>query len=627
MLKLNSDFTVTLNANQDADPGGAITLLAPLPAGFTLTATSAVPELQPMVLTNLGRFYPTVINDSADRAVILIQQLQEQVNRSIKVPLSESGTNVQLPPVQQRAGRLLGFASDGSLVPMSAGGGGTGDTMEFIQVGFGAVWRTMMDKAREVFSVKDFGAKGNGQADDSDSITRADQAAAAAGRTLFFPNGIYPAHSINMTSSWHMEPGACILYNGQQQGECVRCDASNLIAGDITINCGGLEPRQVFVLGGNNNFIKSIKVFNVTSSNQSWIVRTLYLTGSGNKISSICLDDLVNVGNTNDSSPQGLVLSDNANLNIIGRTVSRNGRGVVVDNSTGNNFYGEIIATECKDNAFYGVASGLSSISSIQYDGENTAAGFRNGHRSLIGLINVARSPLQPVFFGNCGDITIGTYQLYSATSQIFQINLAAAGRITIGSILGSFKNTGLIYLPAENGSIDFLTIKHMDVTVYVDDPVLSLPASFIRLQACKGINFGDINIKIILNASSSASQYYCYLADALTYKSHIDKFRCTVYAADGVTRHPSVTFYGRNFLQENLSITEGHFNTSYYFTDYLDSGFQPGRLTISDIPTSGYWKRGTVLWKGNPFASGVPGWICVTGGTPGTWSSMPNLQ
>lgn len=43
-------------------------------------------------------------------------------------------------------------------------------------------------------------------------------------------------------------------------------------------------------------------------------------------------------------------------------------------------------------------------------------------------------------------------------------------------------------------------------------------------------------------------------------------------------------------------------------------------------IPTSGVWTRGDVVWSTVAAASGTPGWVCVLGGSPGTWKAMANL-
>ena len=57
----------------------------------------------------------------------------------------------------------------------------------FLQAGTGAVTRTMQDKARDIISVKDFGAVGDGVAND----TAAMQAAHNTGKTVYSPAGRY----------------------------------------------------------------------------------------------------------------------------------------------------------------------------------------------------------------------------------------------------------------------------------------------------------------------------------------------------------------------------------------------------------------------------------------------------
>lgn len=78
-LTLDVDYTVALNADQDTAPGGSVTLIAPLAYNYTLVIKSAVPYTQLMRLTNHGGFYPTVLNDAADKAVILIQQIIDTI--------------------------------------------------------------------------------------------------------------------------------------------------------------------------------------------------------------------------------------------------------------------------------------------------------------------------------------------------------------------------------------------------------------------------------------------------------------------------------------------------------------------------------------------------------------------
>ena len=116
LLQLGTDYTAVLNANQDVTPGGAITLTAgPLANVYNMTITSDVAELQQVILTNLGGFYPDVLNGVFDRLTILIQQLQQQANQAIRMGLTDNLTTAALPPAAQRAGKFLYFGADGSV--------------------------------------------------------------------------------------------------------------------------------------------------------------------------------------------------------------------------------------------------------------------------------------------------------------------------------------------------------------------------------------------------------------------------------------------------------------------------------------------------------------------------------
>ena len=114
-LTLITDYTVTLNGNQNSNPGGSVTLPAVLATGYNLTLTSSVANLQPTDLTNQGGFYPEVITDALDRATIQIQQMNDDVTRSIKAPLSDDPLTMDmtLPVVADRINKILAFGATG----------------------------------------------------------------------------------------------------------------------------------------------------------------------------------------------------------------------------------------------------------------------------------------------------------------------------------------------------------------------------------------------------------------------------------------------------------------------------------------------------------------------------------
>lgn len=91
-LTLGTDYTVKLNADQNEKAGGTVTLVSPLAEGLRLSILSAITPDQQMVLTNHDGMLPTTLNDSADKAIALIQELKEEVGRTLRVPASSDKT-------------------------------------------------------------------------------------------------------------------------------------------------------------------------------------------------------------------------------------------------------------------------------------------------------------------------------------------------------------------------------------------------------------------------------------------------------------------------------------------------------------------------------------------------------
>ena len=96
VLVKDVDYTVTINADQNATAGGTVKLAKALPAGKSLAITSNLAYTQEMQLTNFSRFPPEIINTALDRTVILIQQLHEMAERHLTVPSTSEKTPQQV---------------------------------------------------------------------------------------------------------------------------------------------------------------------------------------------------------------------------------------------------------------------------------------------------------------------------------------------------------------------------------------------------------------------------------------------------------------------------------------------------------------------------------------------------
>lgn len=88
-LLMDHEYTVQFNADQENSPGGNIITKTPPDPGTKITILSFVDYKQPVKLTNMGGFYPEVINVALDRMTILCQQLLEQMDRAVKVQASD----------------------------------------------------------------------------------------------------------------------------------------------------------------------------------------------------------------------------------------------------------------------------------------------------------------------------------------------------------------------------------------------------------------------------------------------------------------------------------------------------------------------------------------------------------
>lgn len=123
---LASGFTVALNPDQDAQPGGTVHFAVAPPPGRQLLFISDVPATQPDTLMTQGGFRPQAVSTGFDRLTALAQQLDERADRTIGAALTDGPITNPLPPAADRAGRFLAFDAGGQPVAATGGGGDSG---------------------------------------------------------------------------------------------------------------------------------------------------------------------------------------------------------------------------------------------------------------------------------------------------------------------------------------------------------------------------------------------------------------------------------------------------------------------------------------------------------------------
>lgn len=96
ILEYGTDYSVTMNEDQDSTPGGYVTLTSAMVEGQIVVIGSGLAYTQETQLTNFSRFPPEIINTALDRIVVQIQQIVEKLGRAVLIPPTSTITPASL---------------------------------------------------------------------------------------------------------------------------------------------------------------------------------------------------------------------------------------------------------------------------------------------------------------------------------------------------------------------------------------------------------------------------------------------------------------------------------------------------------------------------------------------------
>lgn len=197
---LTTHYTVS---GAGTNGGGDVTFLSAPASGAIVVRRRNMQFLRAADYQYQGDLPNTVLNPDLDAPILMAQQLQEQVARSLRGPAGE--TWAELPAAADRLDLFPVFdAATGALelstvtqtqvasaVAAAYAAGSTADAVTFLQAGTGAVSRSVQSKMREVVSITDFGAVGDGVTDDYAAIMAAHDSLPSTGGLIVAPRGIY----------------------------------------------------------------------------------------------------------------------------------------------------------------------------------------------------------------------------------------------------------------------------------------------------------------------------------------------------------------------------------------------------------------------------------------------------
>lgn len=221
------DYAVAPNANQATSPGGNVVLAAAPSVSERLTLLRHIAITQGLELANQGGFYPKVIESAFDKLTMICQQLAEELSRTfvnsvgggdITIPLDQLTELVRqytLQYVSQLAWGDLSTTAD-----IAKGDAKVGVKQPYA----GAVARTAHDKFAEILHAKDFGAVGDGAADDTSAINKLRAAVELAGKGIVSYSGgnFKTSENVWQHDIWWglgtISPGLLGLFDGTLSG-------------------------------------------------------------------------------------------------------------------------------------------------------------------------------------------------------------------------------------------------------------------------------------------------------------------------------------------------------------------------------------------------------------------------
>lgn len=214
-LTLTTDYTVTVNTDQEANPGGIVTLVtAALASDVHLIVGSTTLDRE-SDFQQRGGWRASEVNEEFDRIIMMLQEM-----KAVGVSFDESftGTVGTISPAGVTSGLFLrrtptgydhaAVVSAGSIsIPVAIADGGTGGitanaaltNLTATRSETGAVAVPALTKLRDHMSVRDFGAVGDGVTDDTTAISNACTALGTAGGTVHIPDSFRCLVDSNLT--------------------------------------------------------------------------------------------------------------------------------------------------------------------------------------------------------------------------------------------------------------------------------------------------------------------------------------------------------------------------------------------------------------------------------------------
>ena len=464
---------------------------------------------------------------------------------------------------------------DGTILnaDVNASAGITAGKLSFTQAGTGATARTVDSKLKDTVSVKDFGALGDGVANDFAAIQAAVTAVCGANKTLFFPVGTY------LVSAPIVFPNNSFIVRGDSPtGTIIK--AFNPAASTDLFQINGTGPAKVIEnIGFNGPSAGAYGLgagINVNGNgvllNNVWFQGLLYgLKATGSFINcNFCVAEYCYIATEVTAALDETIW--------YGWTMYKNETDFSIAGTQKSFIIRDTTAIGTKTDVLACFASGL------VFDGllvQNDGTAYTPTILNILGGYNLISS-IKVYNFGAIGVFFQGGSAVKNRVSNLIIEGVPTAIFASVGS----------------DNTVSNFTLK--GATTYG-----------IRLDAAARNEFNNFRIEncnygIYLIASESSSFSNGSIATSTTADWY--------YPTNNITE----TFIN------NVSADFSALSTMTFLSTNLSSGNKQTMVTA--VPATATWTRGDVAINRLPAVGSPKAWRCTVAGTPGTWVSEGNL-
>lgn len=483
--------------------------------------------------------------------------------------------------------------------------------VSYTPAGVDAVTTNVQAKLRQYVTFQDFGAVGDGVADDTVAI----QAAFDSGEPTIVAEGIFKyTSSLTIPTPLTLNNNATFIYGGTYNTSNPHF---NIAADNVTINGGIFDGNDdsgsiiQFSVGADYGTVNNALFKNLDATAALAGVpgdfAAVVLKGTYAQVHDCVFQDLVNTsgGAANDSFPRAITITGDSN------TVSNCNMNTVRDGilTTGDsNYITDIRIVTCTDNGLYyqgsnntvdGIYLEDTTDEPVVFQGSNNivknmvlnstgfnSIGFENATNAVLDGLTIIGTPI-------CGSLFRGRTGNTASTALICGV---------VGSVTASFGiyagTEGSNIIDWQNNDITYVKASGYDYNYFIRNSAgtTSLNNVFTMSDAAAYTSTGDT---FITGFSSNTTDM---LTTSLIQKSG-SNFRLEALVN-------GVRF--TTFRQNNINVIKSIAYASV-----------PLHFWSANIPTTGTWKVGDTVWNSAPASAGYIGWVCTVAGTPGTWNTF----